>query len=169
MDSSSTDSIHGTLHSTTKSRSTPPYPKHRTTLCQPDQNELAHTHATHRHTSLKSGEEKGGGVDIDMTTTLLQTIVMLRARISFAEYIINERKTKIPHHMIRRPDTPELRPKPMMFFFLAKLRSKETAPAATLDLVPQTNDACALTSLFDTRYSPPDPVSYTHLTLPTKA
>ena len=38
------------------------------------------------------GEKEG--VDIDMTTTLLQTIVMLRARISFAEYIINERKTK---------------------------------------------------------------------------
>ena len=38
----------------------PPEPKHRTKVMQPDQTELAYTHATHRHTSIKSSEKKGG-------------------------------------------------------------------------------------------------------------
>ena len=68
VNNSSTDSIYGTLHSKTNSRSTPPYPKHRTTLLQPDETDPVYMHATHRHTSPKSREEKKGGVDIDMTT-----------------------------------------------------------------------------------------------------
>ena len=92
VDSSSTDSIYGTLQSKTNYCSTPPYPKHRTTLLQPDQTELAYIHATHRRTSLKSTEERGGST----LTWLLQLLtIMLRSRIPFAGYsIINVRKAK---------------------------------------------------------------------------
>ena len=62
------DNVHSIRHSALKTyfrfnASVPQAP-----LLQPDQTELAYTHAMHRHPSLKSREERGGGVDIYITT-----------------------------------------------------------------------------------------------------
>ena len=79
-------------------------------------------HATHGHTSLKS--RRKGGVDIDMTTIAPENHVTIY--IPFDEYnIINVRKTKqITYHIIRGPDTPEVRSRPMMIFSFSRSRDR---------------------------------------------
>ena len=127
VDSSRSESIYGTQHSQTKSRSTPPYPKHQTILLQPDQTEPAYMHATHTYTSLKSREEKGGRIDSDRTITVHSS---RRSSWYELEYLLpntalsTREKQKITNHIIRRPYTPELRSRPMMVFSFSRSRDR---------------------------------------------